>query len=129
MTFLRRLVALFLVIGALKAVLAATSIISPPWTFFVELVLFGLIVLHKWSVPIEWISGSTGSPLNRFLRSAVVYFVPASILWGLLSAVFFQAYLPQVKTPFPQVVMLAGIYVMAQMLLRTEIQQLQRPRQ
>lgn len=132
MTFLRRLLALLLVIGVLKGVLAVSGIVSPPWIFLVDLFLLGAVVLHKWSVPIQWLYGSGHSPLNRFLRSAVVYFVPAGILWGLLSAEFFQHYLPQaahVPAPIPELVMLGGIYAVAQTLLGTEILRLRRPKQ
>jgi hypothetical protein len=130
--FLLRALVLGLVVGALRLVFEATRVPVPPESTFVELLLLGIIVLHKWSVPIEWLTGSVHSPLKCFFRSFGVYFLPAAVLGSVLIAYLFHHYLPLIviiPEPIPELVMMVSLYGIAQGLLGPEILQLRRPKQ
>jgi hypothetical protein len=130
--FLLRALVLGVVVGALRLVLEVTRSPLPPESAFVELLLLGIIFLHKWTVPIDWLTASVPSPLKRFFRSFGVYFLPAAILGGVLIAQLFRQYLPHIVTipePVPELVMMVGLYGIAQGLLGPEIFQLRQPKQ
>jgi hypothetical protein len=129
--FLRSLV-LALVVGAARLIFAAAGIPPPPESTFVELFLLGVIMLHKRTVPVEWLNGSVRSPLKRFFRSFGVYYLPAAVLSGVLVAQIFHVYAPRIVTipePFPELVAIVALYAIARGLLGPEILQLRRPKQ
>ena len=130
--FLLRILVLALAICALRLAFEASPVPPPPESDFVGLFFLGVIVLHKWSVPIEWLNGNVHSPLKRFFRSFAVYFLPAALLGGIVVAQLFRWYLPPIVAipkPVPELVMMVGLYAIAQGLLSSELLQLRRPKQ
>ena len=123
--FVKCLLGLMLGIGILICLLKLSRLSSLTPTFFVELFLLGAVVFHKRSVPVAWLQRGGQSPLNAFMRSFVVYFVPALLLWALLVAQLLIRYLPHLGIailPFWVVLFFAaGALFLARALLKPEL--------
>lgn len=123
--FLKRLLALALSIGILICLLKVSGFSSISSACFIELFFLGVIVLHKRSVPTTWLQRHRQSPFNAFMKSFVVYFVPALLLWALLEVQLLSRYLHQrhiVMSPFLVVLVFsAGALVLARWLLKAEL--------
>jgi hypothetical protein len=125
---LKRIVALALAMGAIQWLLDVSPLGRLPWALLGESFLIGLLVLHKRSVSIAWLNNERDSWSKGFLKSIIVYFIPASLLWILFGRGFLLTYLPASGLlPAPPLAALfgtVGVLALGRALLSRELSKL-----